>query len=147
MLDPSQSLDVMKFLVSFLLLAMAILPSKAENRGANGSKESYKGAHIRFEQTEYDFGEVYRKGKDRTCVFRFVNDGAEPLVIFSAKTSCSCLKAEFPRKPITVGESGEIRLLLESKKMDKGVFRRVVQINSTSVGGAEIITIKGVAKD
>lgn len=137
----------MKFLVSFLLLAMAVLPSTAENRGTKGSDESYKGAHIRLEQTEYDFGNVSRKGEDKSCVFRFVNDGTEPLVIFSAKTSCSCLKAEFPRKPIMVGESSEIRLLLESKKMDKGVFRRVVQINSTSVGGAEIITIKGVARD
>ena len=68
-------------------------------------------------------------------------------MVFAATTSCSCLKAEFSRKPIAVGESGEILLTLESKKVEKGILRRIVQIRSNSVGGTEILTIKGVAKD
>jgi hypothetical protein len=131
----------MRFLFLLLSCVVAVLPLSAEE------KSGRKGAHISFEQTEYDFGEVCRKGENRTCVFHFVNDGSEPLVVLSAKTSCSCLKADFSRRPIAVGERGEVRILLESKKVDKGVFRRVVQINSTSVGGAEILTIKGVSKD
>lgn len=131
----------MKFFVSFMLFAMAVLPLRAEEQ------REYDGAHLKFEQTEYDFGEVSRKGENRRCTFNFVNDGSEPLVILSATTSCSCLKAEFSRKPIAVGESSEITLHLESKKVDKGLFRRVVQIRSTSVGGTEILTIKGISKD
>ena len=131
----------MRFLFLLLGCAMAVLPLSAEEQKA------YKGGHISFEQTECDFGEVSRKGEDKTYTFRFANDGTEPLVILSATTSCSCLKAEFSRKPVAVGEKGEIRLILESKKMDKGVFRRIVQIRSNSVGGTEILTIKGVAKD
>ena len=117
------------------------MPLRAEER------KEYKGAHILFEQTECDFGEVTRKSADKICEFNFVNDGVEPLVVLSATTSCSCLRAEFSRKPIGIGESGKIRLTLESKKVDKGVFRRVVQIRSNSVGGTEIITITGIAKD
>lgn len=124
-----------------LWCVVAVLPLRAEER------KEYKGAHISFEQTECDFGEVSRRGADKTCVFRFVNDGTEPLVILSATTTCSCLKTEFSRKPIAVGESGEVKLSLESKKVDKGVFRRIVQIRSNSVGGTEIITIKGISKD
>lgn len=124
-----------------LWCVVAVLPLRAEER------KEYKGAHISFEQTECDFGEVSRRGADKTCVFRFVNDGTEPLVILSATTTCSCLKTEFSRKPIAVGESGEIKLSLESKKVDKGVFRRIVQIRSNSVGGTEIITIKGISKN
>lgn len=124
-----------------LWCVVAVLPLRAEER------KEYKGAHISFEQTECDFGEVSRRGADKTCVFRFVNDGTEPLVVLSATTTCSCLKTEFSRKPIAVGESGEVKLSLESKKVDKGVFRRIVQIRSNSVGGTEIITIKGISKD
>lgn len=124
-----------------LWCVMTVLPLRAEER------KEYKGAHISFEQTECDFGEVSRRGADKTCVFRFVNDGTEPLVVLSATTTCSCLKTEFSRKPIAVGESGEVKLSLESKKVDKGVFRRIVQIRSNSVGGTEIITIKGISKD
>ena len=131
----------MRFLLMLLWCVVAVLPLRAEER------KEYKGAHISFEQTECDFGEVSRRGADKTCVFRFVNDGTEPLVVLSATTTCSCLKTEFSRKPIAVGESGEIKLSLESKKVDKGVFRRIVQIRSNSVGGTEIITIKGISKD
>ena len=131
----------MRFLLMLLWCVVAVLPLRAEER------KEYKGAHISFEQTECDFGEVSRRGADKTCVFRFVNDGTEPLVVLSATTTCSCLKTAFSRKPIAVGESGEVKLSLESKKVDKGVFRRIVQIRSNSVGGTEIITIKGISKD
>ena len=98
------------------------MPLHAEEKKA---KEEFKGAHIRFEKSECDFGDIERKGEDKKCLFRFTNDGSEPLV----------------------GESGEILLTLESKKVEKGILRRVVQIRSNSVGGTEILTIKGVAKD
>ena len=131
----------MRFLFLLLGCVMAVLPLSAEEQ------KEYKGAHISFEQTECDFGEVLRKGEDKVCIFRFVNDGTEPLVVLSATTSCSCLKAEFSRKPIGVGEKGEVKLVLESKKVDKGVFRRIVQIRSNSVSRTEIITIKGITKE
>lgn len=131
----------MKFLLMLLCSLVAILPLRGEE------KKVYKGAHLKFEQTECNFGEVLRGGENKSCVFHFVNDGTEPLVILSATTTCSCLKTEFSRKPVAVGESGEIRLLLESKRVDKGIFHRVVQIRSNSVGGIEVLTIKGVSKD
>ena len=106
-----------------------------------------RGALIKFVRTEHDFGNVSRKGENRSCVFTFVNEGDEPLVILAATTTCSCLKIEYPRKPIAAGAKGEIKLLLESKKMDVGVFRRIVQLRSTSVGGDVVLTIKGFSKD
>ena len=133
----------MKYLFTLLCCMVAILPLHAEKK----AKEEFKGAHIRFEKSECDFGDIERKREDKKSLFRFTNDGSEPLVVFAATTSCSCLKAEFSRKPIAVGESGEIRLTLESKKVEKGILRRIVQIRSNSVGGTEILTIKGVAKD
>ena len=131
----------MKFLLMLLCGAVAILPLRAEE------KKIFEGAHLKLEQTEYDFGDISRSGKDKICIFRFTNDGTEPLVILSATTTCSCLKTEFSRKPIAVGESGKIKLTLESNKRDKGVLRRIVQIRSNSMGGTEILTIKGVVKD
>ena len=65
----------MKFLLALLCSIVALLPLRAEE------KNRCEGAHLQFEQTEYDFGEISRKGDNRSCAFRFVNDGAEPLVI------------------------------------------------------------------
>ena len=124
-----------------LCWAMMLLPLCAE------AQNGYKGAHIKFEQTNSNFGKVSRSGENQRCVFRFVNDGTEPLVILSVTTSCSCVKPQFSRKPIAVGEMGEIVLLVDVKKMERGVFHRVVQVRSNSVTGTENLTIEGVAKD
>lgn len=129
----------MRFLSLLFACLATLLPLRAEG--------AQKGAHIKFEQTEYNFGEVSRSGENKSCSLTFVNDGTEPLVILAVSTTCSCLKIEYPRKPIAVGAKGEIKLLLESKKMDPGVFRRVVQVRSTSVGGTEVLTIKGFSKN
>lgn len=131
----------MRYLFLLLSFVVTLLPLRAQER------DVVKGAHITFEQTEHDFGEVSRKGEDKSYTFRFTNDGTEPLVVLSAVTSCSCIKTDFSRKPIGVGESGEIRLVLESKKMEKGVFHRIVQIRSTSITGTEILTVKGVSNE
>ena len=120
----------MKHLLAFVCCVMAVLPLYAES----GEKRTRNGAHISFEQTEMNLGEISRMGENKRCVL-------------SATTTCSCLKAEFSRKPIAVGEAGEIVLSLESKKVENGVFHRIVQIRSTSTSGTEILTIKGVAKD
>lgn len=131
----------MRTLSILLCWAMMILPL------CGSAKSSYKGAHIKFEQSKSSFGNVSRSGENQRCLFRFVNDGTEPLVIFSASTSCSCVKTKFSRKPVAVGEKGEIELLIDVKKMERGIFHRVVQIRSNSVGGTENLTIEGVAKD
>ncbi len=133
----------MKYLLALVCCVIAVLPLHAEG----DEKRNRNGAHISFEQTEMNLGEISRKGENKRCVFRFVNDGVEPLVILSATTTCSCLKADFSRKPVAVGDSGEIILTLESKKVENGIFHRIVQIRSTSTSGTEILTIKGVSKD
>lgn len=109
-------------------------------------KLHYDGAHIRLEQSEYDFGTIDRKDDNKVLTFRYVNDGSEPLVLLAAVTTCPCLRAEFSRKPLAVGQRGEIRIVVESKRAEQGVFRRVVQLRSNSVGGTEILTIKGEVK-
>lgn len=131
----------MRTLSILLCWAIMLLPLCAE------AQSGYKGAHIKFEETKCDFGKVSRNGENQRCLFRFVNDGTEPLVIFSVITSCSCVKPQFSRKPIAVGEKGEIVLLVDVKKMERGIFHRVVQVRSSSVGGTENLTIEGVAKD
>lgn len=128
-----------KFVVLLLLALVGIaMPLHAE--------EKQEGAKLVFSEKEHDFGEIDRKGEDKKYVFHFENKGTEPLVILSAMTSCSCLKTTFSRKPIAPGGKGTITLQLEARKVEKGVFHRVVQIHSNSASGTEMITIKGSSK-
>ena len=130
-----------RFIIGLFLLVVTAVPTQAKDKRGN------EGARLKFEQNSYDFGTISRKGEDRECEFCFVNSGSEPLVILSAQTSCSCLKVDFSRKPIAPGQKGVVKLLVEVRKMEKGVFHRVVQIKSNSATGTEILTIKGSCEE
>ncbi len=103
----------------------------------------YDGAHIEFEETTHDFGHVARRGGDLTAEFEYVNDGTEPLVITRITTSCTCIKPQFIKRPLAVGERGVIRLVYEPHKMEAGAFHKVIQVHTNSVGGIRLLTVQG----
>ena len=129
----------MKYL---LMMLCAVVPFALHAE----EKVHYDGAHIRLEQSECDFGEIDRNGENKVLTIPLPNDGSEPLVLLAATTPCPSRTSEFSRKPVAVGQCGEIRITVESKRAEQGVFRRVVQLRSNSVGGTEVLTIKGVVK-
>jgi len=102
-----------------------------------------EGAHLHLERTAYDFGDVPRKGGDLVHEFGFTNDGTAPLVILRVATSCSCLKATFPKRPVAPGESGVIRIVYEPHKSEPGTFNKVIRVYSNSADGRELITVQG----
>ena len=106
-----------------------------------------KGAHLRLEETSWDFGDVPRRGGDLVHEFRFVNDGTTPLVILRVVTSCSCLKASFSKRPVAPADSGVIRIVYEPHKSEPGTFNKVIQIYSNSVDGRDILTVQGNSID
>ena len=110
------------------------------------AQEPHKGAYIEIADSVHDFGDISRKGKDRKHTFHIKNSGTEPLVILSASTSCSCTKVKFSRKPIPPQEESTIEIIVEPRKVGKGVLHRVVQIHSNASNGTAILTIKGLTK-
>lgn len=105
------------------------------------------GALLRVEKPFHDFGTVARDGGDLVHVFRFVNEGDTPLVVVRVVTSCSCLKAFFPKRPIPAGGEGAIRIVYEPHKSEPGTFHKVVHIYSNSADGRHIVTVQGCAPE
>lgn len=105
--------------------------------------QSPEGAHLKLDTATVDFGDVQRRGGDLVREVGFVNDGSSPLVILSVTTSCSCLKAHYSRKPVAPGERGTIKIIYEARKMELGVFHRVMQVRSNSSDGVNLITVQG----
>lgn len=79
--------------------------------------------------------------------FTFTNDGTAPLVVTRVITSCSCLKASFPKRPVPPGGQGVIRITYEPHKSEPGVFNKVIQVYSNSVDGRDVITVQGNSID
>lgn len=67
-----------------------------------------------FSESEFDFGTV-DEGEKVEHIYKFTNDGDEPLTISNAKGSCGCTVPEWPKEPIAPGESGEILVSFDTK--------------------------------
>lgn len=130
--------EMKKILITLFISFLSLLPVAAQ---------SYDGAHLKLDTAALDFGDVQRKGGDLVREVGFVNDGSSPLVILSVTTSCSCLKADYSRKPVVPGGRGVIKIVYEARKMELGVFHRVMQVRSNSVDGVNLITVQGNSLD
>jgi hypothetical protein len=67
-----------------------------------------------IQSTEFDFGTV-NEGDIVNHVFEFTNTGKSPLVIDKATASCGCTVPDWPKHPIGVGETGEIKVRFDTK--------------------------------
>lgn len=123
--------------------AKAHAPGGAERRSAADGA----GCSAADGQRDLRFRECARKGGDLVKDFTFANDGTVPLVITRVVTSCSCLRASFPKRPVPPGGEAAVRIVYEPHKSDPGVFHKVIQIYSNSVDGRHVITVQGCSVD
>lgn len=90
------------------------------------------GALLEADRLTHDFGVINSRGSDVECNFTIRNMGDKPLVIERVVTSCSCTKAHLSRKPLAPGESREMRVTYEVRKMPIGLFSKSILIFSSS---------------
>lgn len=98
-------------------------------------------ASIQFEKDVHDFGTL-QQGGDATTSFKFTNTGIEPLIISNAKGSCGCTVPQWPREPIQPGQSGEINVKYDSKRLGQ-INKSVTITSNASNEPTKVIRIKG----
>lgn len=107
--------------------------------------EPINGAKIVFATLEHHYGTI-RKGGDGTCVFEFVNEGNEPLVLSSVRTSCGCTTPSWTKAPIMPGQKGQIRVRYDTNRI--GGFMKTITVKSNSIENPSIVLkIKGTVKN
>ena len=117
-----------------------------ETAGAQQDAKA-RGAHLRMEVAALAGYVAEIVAGDLVREFTFTNDGTAPLVVTRVITSCSCLKASFPKRPVPPGGQGVIRITYEPHKSEPGVFNKVIQVYSNSVDGRDVITVQGNSID
>lgn len=95
-----------------------------------------------FETTEYDFGSV-NEGDVVDYTFKFKNTGNFPLIINKATATCGCTVPEWPKDPIAVGGSGEIRVKFNSKNRSN-LQTKYVNINANTKPEVTRLKITGM---
>ena len=99
-----------------------------------------KQAEIMFEVTTIDYGEVEFES-DGKRVFKFKNIGTAPLIFKRISSSCGCTIPKKPEKPIEPGDSGEIEVEYDTKRV--GVFMKAISVVSNSKNSSIVLRIKG----
>mgnify|MGYP001448682351 CR=1 FL=1 len=93
---------------------------------------------IEFETTTIDYGTI-ENGSDGARVFNFKNTGSADLIITNVKSSCGCTIPKKPDGPIAPGETSEIIVRYDTKRV--GPFRKTITV-STNQENSPIIALK-----
>lgn len=101
-------------------------------------------AKIVFKTDTIDYGQI-AKGSDGVRVFEFTNTGSEALVISDVKSSCGCTVPEKPKGPIAPGETGQIKVKYDTKRV--GPIRKTVTVYSNATEAIKALKIKGEVID
>ncbi len=83
-----------------------------------------------FATSDHDFGTI-TEGEIVDHVFSFTNDGEAPLIISSATASCGCTVPLWPKEPIPVGGTGEIKVQFNSRNKP-GIQNKTVTITANT---------------
>lgn len=107
--------------------------------------DSSKLARMVFAGVNYNFGEV-RTGQEVAHRFPFTNEGAVPLLITQARSSCGCTVSEYPETPIAPGDSGEISVVFNTKNKSGGQ-RKAVTITANTYPASTTIYMVGTVTE
>ena len=95
---------------------------------------------IEFDSISINYGRIL-KGSDGLKVFKFKNTGNEPLMITRVASSCGCTVPKKPEQPIMPGETGEIEVLYDTKKL--GRISKSIYVMSNASDPRITLKIKG----
>ena len=90
----------------------------------NDSMETPK-TSVELLETEKDFGTI-PLNESREYVFKLVNTGNKPLVVYDVTTSCGCTKAEYAKEPVRPGDTLDLKVVYNAE--DKGRFRKSLRV-------------------
>jgi hypothetical protein len=121
------------FLVALTTVAQDKVVAPSEKSEVNGPVMSFKTAVL-------DYGKIEHKS-DGNRAFVLTNTGNAPLIISNAKGSCGCTVPTWSRDPLAPGQSTEIGVKYDTKRIGK--FTKTITLTTNSTEKTKILTIKG----
>lgn len=93
-----------------------------------------------FDESSFDFGTI-NEGDVVDHTFTFTNTGEAPLIISSATASCGCTVPQWPKEPIPVGGTGEIKVQFNSRNKP-GIQNKTISITANTYPKINRLNIK-----
>ena len=123
-----------------LACTVTLAQTKAIEKVAAPTEKVADGPMMTFTETLVDYGTI-DQGSDPLRKFNFSNTGTEPLVIKHARGSCGCTVPTYPKEPILPGETAQIEVRYDTKRV--GPFEKTVTLTTNETGEKRVLKIKG----
>ena len=127
----------MKNLITFIFLADITC---AQVSIAQDNQSAISGPVMTFENMVVDYGTI-EQNSDPLRIVNFTNTGTEPLVITNARGSCGCTVPTWPKEPVMPGESGQLEIRYDTKRL--GGINKTVTITTNEGGEAHVLQVIG----
>lgn len=125
-----------------LTAQIRLIPQAKRDSVANPPRVEH--SSMRFEQEELRFGTIDEEGGPWQGVFRWRNEGTQPLVITRVVTSCGCLKADYEAAPVVAGGEATLRVEYNPKGHPGVVYQRLfLYTNLAKERPTAILTLRG----
>ncbi len=119
-------------IISFLIASAFALNAQTNQASAQDS--------IIFDKLEHDYGTIER-GADGNSEFTFTNKGTTPLVLKNVRASCGCTVPQWPKEPVSPGETGVIKVKYNTNI--KGSFNKSITVTSNAANNPVRLRVKG----
>ena len=93
-------------------------------------------------RTEYDFG-TFPMDARQECTFRLTNTGSTLLVVQDVVTSCGCTKVEYDKRPVSPGQTMELKVVYEAE--ESGHFSKTLKVYANTEHSPVLLRITGTA--
>lgn len=97
-------------------------------------------AVAKWAKTEHDFGKI-KQAEPVQATFYFTNNGEQPLIISSVKTSCGCTASDFSKEAIMPGKKGFVKATYNATST--GAFSKTVTVFANTEESMVVLTVKG----
>lgn len=124
--------------------------NEGEPRSYYSTKINFSGKLISYNRPSIHFDSLVLhkyvdKHGDGNFEFWFENDGDEPLIITTCKTSCGCLVASWPKVPIQPGEREIIKVKYDTKRV--GPINKSITVQTNASSNPIVLRVKGNVKN
>ena len=104
--------------------------------------QAQNSATFSFEKTTHDFGRVKEDGGKVNYIFKFKNNGKQPIIIKNVESSCGCTTPEWSKTPVLPGKEGFVSA--EYDPIDRpGSFDKQITVHNNITAQPIILEIKG----
>ncbi len=131
MVASKKTLKMKKFLALFAFVVFAAAFAYAQPK-------------LQVDKKKIEYG-VIERGSNPLRVFKIKNVGTEPLIIKNAKGSCGCTVPKPPKDPIMPGESADLEVRYDTKRIGK--FHKTVTLTTNEPDNPKtVLIIEGEVK-